>query len=435
MLLWVILLLYSASANEWLLYSTDTTYGDYDCLFYDSRFFCRRPNDGKVVRESVCYGTEWLMTDLKRNNITTDMLFEWLHPHDSIERYARFLHQLSEDNTLLEDKTICNCSSNRFGTDCSYERTTESTIEEVLLWQLSRPLEREMGRIACLVDGIQCNAGLLCLEWRQVCDGIIQCEDAIDETNCNLLEFHRCFPDEFQCHNGMCIPQTFLFDATIDCMDRSDEQEIWAIFSRIASCPTKSMFDCDEFLCKKNEISCGDGQCVHWTNVINHQQPCQNRRGAFYRCEILVGTTTYSTLGNGLCRSGQLPSMNLTSCAASVQSLLRSYKIKNSFEYIMVNCPLLIPVPSGPILTSNLKFFHDKSIIAAFYNSSISFAKHMPPLPHVSCFTGSLICNNTKITLNNDYCFGYDEFQAMSIHPFSPVSHIFCNITLTMPLK
>jgi len=218
-------------------------------------------------------------------------------------------------------------------------------------------------------------------------------------------------------------------------MDRSDEQEIEAISSPSALCPTKSMFDCDEFLCKKNEISCGDGQCVHWTNIINHQQSCTNRRDAFYRCEILMGTTTYSTLGSGLCRSGQVPPMNLTSCTTNVQSILRRKNKKVSFEYIMTNCPLLIPVPSGPILTSNLKFFYNKSIIAAFYNSSISFAKDMPLLPHAPCFTGSLICNNTKITLNYDYCFSYDEFQAMSIHPFFPVSHIFCNITLTIPLK
>jgi hypothetical protein len=428
------LLLYTASANEWILYSTDRTYGDYDCLFYESRFFCRRPNDSTIVRESVCTGTVWSMTDLIRNNITTDMLFDWLHPHDNIERYARFLQQSFENKSILKNETLCNCSSNHFGIDCSYERTEESTIEEVLSWQLSRPLERDMGLIACLIDGIQCNIGLLCLEWCQVCNGIIQCEDGIDEINCYLLEFHRCTPDEFQCRNGMCIPQEFLFDGTIDCMDKSDEQELWSLFSNFASCPTKSKFDCDELLCKKSEFSCGDGQCVHWTNVITHQQSCQNRRDAFYRCEALPDELSLRTLDSGLCRGGAIPSVLLSSCIISLQSLLRGYSRKNSLEYLMANCPTLIPFPSGSILTSNIKFFYNKSIIKAFYDYH-GLGKRLSSLPHVVCLTGSLICNGLKITLNDDYCFSNDKFLELIIHPFFPVSHIFCNLTLTIPLK
>jgi len=435
MVLWILLFLYTTSASEWLLYSTDKTYGDYDCLFYDSRFFCRRPNDSLIIRESVCGGILWPMKDLKRNNITTDMLFEWLHPHDNVERYSRFLEKSSEDNSILEDETICNCSSNNLGVDCLYERVEESTIEEVLFEQLSRPLERDMEIIACFVDGIQCNAGLLCLEWRQICDGIMQCEDGIDETNCHLLEFHHCASNEFQCHNGMCVPQEFLFDGMIDCMDKSDEQETQSIIERISTCPTKSKFDCDELLCKKSEFSCGNGQCVHWTNVINHERPCKNRRDAFYRCEILSEETRCYTLNSGVCRAGIASLMSLNSCITSLQTLLRGQNRKSAFEYLMANCPSLIPSPSGSILTSNLKFFYNKSIIEAFYDSPTSFGKSFASLPHFWCLTGSLICNGSKITLNSDYCFDYDEFLALVIYPFFPVSHIFCNMTSTIPLK
>ncbi len=437
MLLSVLLFLYTATADEWTLYWTDKTHGDYDCLFYDSRFFCRRPNDSLIIREPICNGILWSMADLKRNNVTTDMLFEWHHPHDNVERYGRFLQKSSEDNNfILEGETICNCSSNHFGADCLYERVKGSTIAEVLSEQLSRPTERQMEIIACYVDGIHCNAGLLCLEWRQICDGIMQCEDGIDETNCHLLEFHRCAPNEFQCHNGMCIPEEFLFDGMIDCMDKSDEQETWFIINIFVPCPTKSKFDCDELLCKKSEFSCGNGQCIHWTNVINHQQPCQNRRDAFYRCETLPDEKQFSTFDSGICRIGK-PNLNLsTSCETSLLSLLGGSKRKVAFEYLMANCPSLIPFPSSPILTSNLKFFYNKSIIEAFYNDSpTSFSKAIPPSPHISCLTGSLICNGSKITLNSDYCFGYGEFLALVIHPFFPISHIFCNVTLTIPLK
>lgn len=93
-----------------------------------------------------------LISDLKQNNITTDMYFEWLHPLEgNVEWYARFLQQSFEDNSILEDEILCNCSSNNFSTNCSFERTKESTIEEVLLWQLSHPVERDMGLITCFV--------------------------------------------------------------------------------------------------------------------------------------------------------------------------------------------------------------------------------------------------------------------------------------------
>jgi hypothetical protein len=437
MLLWVLLLLYTANANEWILYSTDKTYGDYDCLFYDSRFFCRRPNDSLIIRESVCNGTVWPMRDLKRNNVTTDMLFNWLHPHDNVERYARFLQRSSENDFILENETLCNCSSNNFGVDCSYERAIESTIEEVLLWQLSRPLDRNMQIIVCFVDGIQCNIGLLCLEWRQVCDGIMQCEDGIDEANCHMLEFHRCASNEFQCHNGMCIPQEFLFDGTLDCMDKSDEQETEVIFSYIITCPTKSKYDCDEQSCKKNEFACGDGQCIHWTNLINYQQSCQNRRNTFYRCELLTDASRPNTLDSGVCRTGWTSSALLPSCTTSLQYLLKGNDRKVSYAYVVANCPSLIPFPSSSIFTSNLKFFYNKSFIASFYDplNVTSFGKSISPFPHLVCLTGSLTCNGSKITLNSDYCFDYDKFLALTIYPFFPISHIFCNIIFNISLK
>ena len=54
-----------------------------------------------------------------------------------------------------------------------------------------------MGAIACFVDGIHCNVGLICLDWRQVCDGIMQCEDTSAVTCLipteNLLDFSSEF--------------------------------------------------------------------------------------------------------------------------------------------------------------------------------------------------------------------------------------------------
>jgi hypothetical protein len=80
-----------------------------------------------------------------------------------------------------------------------------------------------------------CNSDVIYLEWRQICDGIVNCLDASDEFNCHLLELNKCEIDEFQCRNGMCIPIELLFDVTLDCIDLSDER-----------------------LCRKDQFSCGN---------------------------------------------------------------------------------------------------------------------------------------------------------------------------------
>ena len=67
---------------------------------------------------------------------------------------------------------------------------------------LSETLDRQMGmrnknrwKIQLYVDIIchetlQCDSGVLCLDWREVCDGIQQCMSGEDEENCDLLEMN-----------------------------------------------------------------------------------------------------------------------------------------------------------------------------------------------------------------------------------------------------
>lgn len=43
--------------------------------------------------------------------------------------------------------------------------------------------------------------------------------------NCFQLEILECESDEYQCHNGMCMPAEFLNDGLYDseCLDSTDE--------------------------------------------------------------------------------------------------------------------------------------------------------------------------------------------------------------------
>ena len=79
------------------------------------------------------------------------------------------------------------------------------------------------GDIVCY-QTLECHSGMLCLDWRDICDGIQQCLEGKDEDNCDLLEMNRCDEEEeYRCTNGMCITQEFFLDGELDCLDWSDE--------------------------------------------------------------------------------------------------------------------------------------------------------------------------------------------------------------------
>jgi len=274
---------------EWTLYSHKV--GDH-CLLHDERLFCRDQDSLPSNVLSCTKGIIWNFSTLKDNSINTDDLMRWRTPFEIVEDYASYL------DTNSKDGFICNCTRDRIGSACQYMLFSDQpTIAEVLKKQLRNPHLRDTALFTCLVDSVECNAGLLCLEWRQVCDGIVNCDNGADEAGCDVLEFQKCASDEFQCRNSMCIPTEFLFDGAIDCMDSSDEQELTKIRESFSTCSVKPTMDCDERLCRKDQFSCGDGQCIHWSNVIHHQKSCANARDSAYHCEA-AGLITMSS---GVC--------------------------------------------------------------------------------------------------------------------------------------
>jgi hypothetical protein len=98
------------------------------------------------------------------------------------------------------------------------------------------------------------------LDWRQICNGLIDCEHGEDEIDCHLLELHECDNErEFRCKSGMCIEKSFAYDHTYDCLDQSDEIDLVTI----SNCPTNPEISCEEFNCASMNYKypCGDGQC------------------------------------------------------------------------------------------------------------------------------------------------------------------------------
>ncbi|CAF2933177.1 unnamed protein product, partial [Rotaria sp. Silwood2] len=118
---------------------------------------------------------------------------------------------------------ICNCTNiNTFGKYCEYELFYNATTFSQTVtkqYELKRQYPyfggQLYGNLSCYTTLLQCDYGELCLNWRDICDGIQQCIDGKDENNCDKLEFNECDNDdkgEYRCGNGACIPAEYFLD-------------------------------------------------------------------------------------------------------------------------------------------------------------------------------------------------------------------------------
>jgi hypothetical protein len=132
-----------------------------------------------------------------------------------------------------------------------------------------------------------CNRGLLwplCLDWREICDGKIDCLNGEDEKWCDQLEISKCNSNEYRCHyGGQCIPLTFLKDSrlSIDCLDGSDEIDIRFYWTLLMNeyCTSVSTFRCQERIARYHQsFSCGDGQYLTISNMPYVNSHCTNKR-------------------------------------------------------------------------------------------------------------------------------------------------------------
>ncbi len=98
------------------------------------------------------------------------------------------------------------------------------------------------------------------VDWRDVCDGKMDCWNGADEAECWQLEQNVCNAGEYRCLNGQCIPGVFYNDNAWnpDCMDGTDEPP---------PPPRTYPRNCPE---GDPSIRCEDTICRHWT-----QKPCR----------------------------------------------------------------------------------------------------------------------------------------------------------------
>ena len=284
----------------------------YDCLYLETYLYCLHPIEPiSLDRDrhlSQCYhnGTSHTFHSMKSTNISASMvLYDWRSTLEMVERYEQYLHQSTPTNED-DNQHICECKNpSSFGKNCEYllPKVNSFSDASALQTRIRRDETWRMqvyGDILCYKT-LDCNSGILCLDWRDICDGRQQCMFGYDEENCDLLEFHECEEDEYRCMNGMCIPDLYFLNGDYDCSDLTDEKGIFydgnCIFEHTS-------LACNERHCAPNQWSCGDGECIESRTAFQDKPPlhksCESRRDHAHICET-HGDARLWTLPNGLC--------------------------------------------------------------------------------------------------------------------------------------
>ena len=357
----------------------------YDCVLAQSLLYCRRPkepinltrdNDNQSCTQNG--GQLHRFGELQVKNITVStVLHQWRSTLERVEQYSSYLkgiHRL--------DGCLCQClHPGAFGKNCEYQLSSGETFEETLIWQLTmrennpQPVPTHSS-VVCY-ETLGCHSGLLCLDWREICDGIQNCLEGRDEENCDLLEVNQCdSEDEYRCSNGMCIPDEFFLDGELDCLDWSDEMQL----KNHQDCSRESVNAlCDDHLCPPNQWSCGDGECISDRLAflgLSISTTCASRRDHYFTCETYSKTAQW-TMPNGRCYRGKgyvTPSVMNDSAEELCKYLLKCAlsggaekgclcnNISQCVARLQQACSSLdIEYPRGAVVTPYTFFFYNRT--------------------------------------------------------------------------
>ena len=274
--------------------------------------YCFRPDIPKAKEteeENICFGESISFQQLRSMNVSVSDLFSWNAAMQSIEAYSQFL---ANPRAIKEKSPYCKCSSPlQFGQHCQYEldqlnfsgsddNAFISFLEYSATHRLKRTMEdMKIEYITCYI-GIPCRHNALCLDWRQICNGMVDCDEGEDEPIelCLQMDLNSCDPEhEFRCHSGMCVPIDVWNDGETDCPDRTDERSYWRPPSDSQdACMAADDFLCEETSCRWKEYSCGDGGCLSYATAgvasMNAKNRCSNLRNLLLVKKLFSSTST-----------------------------------------------------------------------------------------------------------------------------------------------
>ena len=395
----------------------------HDCLYYyaDRLFssleslitFCIRTEELRNENK-LCYGEPMTLKELKTKNISIRNLFHWNAVIEIIDLYEKYLQF---PDLVPENEVYCNCSTlTRFGKYCQYHIDTEDDERDFrnLFRTMKSGIENselENNYLTCYI-GLKCQTNLFCLDWRQICNGIVDCDHGEDEPAdlCLQMESNQCHPEEeFRCQNGLCIPITMTSIAVGICSDLSDGT---AAFDStlpdylLELCFSKPSFECDEINLGWKQFSCNNGQSISYSDLTS-KVGCTNNYHLIYLRKLFDVENETECWRSMICLTG----------------FDYLYSHLNCFNEMNIkSCPNEYYFPSNSIVYSFVYFLYDQ-------NNRIDWVDYSGPnsICYKKEFCHNYIFNLSTFSRKNLTCFSINQrnfswknFYEYVLHFFSP---------------
>ncbi|CAF0759072.1 unnamed protein product [Didymodactylos carnosus] len=396
-----------------------------DCLYYYERTgyvntlvpYCVRSNISfREISTKVINGIPLKFGTLKEMNVKSENLFDWYAPIDSIEQYQVYIES---NNKTASEIFYYNCTQPWFGSYCQYTFNSSETFNHIVSRRFSNKGDDPEKILAVTngtcYNGFECNRSS-CLDWREICDGKIDCLNGEDEQSfCFELETNECKKGEYRCQNGMCVPENFFYDTFgKDCMDGTDEVVNYGDKNRF--CYEDPSIYCEEFLSPRFQFPCGDGQYTSqpykFSGLYNTLSYCANVRDILHLHGLLTRSDDNETdMISVLCE-------NYVSCIVGFREDCESI---NYIELISNECPSIFLFPSNPILSYSFRFVYQSNKTNWLTNIA----------PNYICYD-EYWCNETyPITIrlfnNSSSCRKFNEFVQLN-ETYKKWGHLLDNI-------